>query len=83
MKKALPVVVVISFFAFIVLAAPVKDWHKIDQVHQHLTEAIHEMEAAAKANSYDMAGHAKKAEQMMRDAEKELAQAVEAAKQNH
>jgi len=40
------------------------------------------MEAASKANSYDMAGPAMKAEQMMRDADKELAQAVEIAKQN-
>jgi hypothetical protein len=58
----------------------VHDWHDLDAVHKHITEAIHEMEHARAANHYDMAGHGKKAEDLLRSAEHELQLAVEAAK---
>jgi hypothetical protein len=38
------------------------------------------MERARAANHYDMQGHGVKAEQLLREAEKELHEAVEAAK---
>ena len=38
------------------------------------------MERARAANHYDMAGHGKKAEDLMRSAERELRLAVDAAK---
>ena len=63
-------------------AADVKDWHDLAKVHQHLQESIKEMERARAANHYDMEGHGAKAEAMMRDAEKELHAAVEAAKKH-
>jgi hypothetical protein len=44
----------------------VRDWHDLDAVHKHITDAIHEMERARAANHYDMAGHGKRAEQFLR-----------------
>jgi hypothetical protein len=61
-------------------ADPVRDWHDLDKVHSHVVEAIHEMERARAANHYDMAGHGAKAEDLLRHAEHELHDAVEAAK---
>ena len=60
--------------------AEVRDWHDLDKVHQHIVQSIHEMERARAANHYDMEGHGIKAEQLLREAEKELHEAVEAAK---
>lgn len=65
------------------LADPVRDWHDLEKVHQHVVESIHEMERARAANHYDMAGHGAKAEQLLRDAEHELHEAIEAAKAAH
>jgi hypothetical protein len=64
----------------IVLADKVHDWHDLEAVHSHVLEAIHEMERASAANHYDMAGHGKRAEELLRQAEHELHDAVEAAK---
>jgi hypothetical protein len=61
-------------------ADAVHDWHDLDKVHNHVLESIHEMERARAANHYDMAGHGAKAEQLLRDAERELHEAIEAAK---
>jgi hypothetical protein len=58
----------------------VRDWHDLDAVHKHITDAIHEMERARAANHYDMAGHGKRAEQFLRSAEHELDAAVQAAR---
>jgi len=46
------------------------------QVH----DSIHDMERARKLNHYDMAGHGAKAESLLRETERELHDAVEAAK---
>jgi hypothetical protein len=67
----------------IVLADPVHDWHDLDKVHDHVVEAIHEMDRARAANHYDMAGHGAKAEEALHLAERELHEAVEAAKAAH
>jgi len=69
--------------AAIVLADKVHDWHDLDAVHTHVVESIHEMERARAANHYDMAGHGAKAEDLLRQAEHELHEAVEAAKAAH
>ncbi len=63
-----------------VYAREVRDWRDLEETHKHVQEAIHEMERAQKANHYDMGGHAAKAEQALREAERELHEAVEAAK---
>jgi hypothetical protein len=80
--KIVPIVaslMLVSGFAF---AAQVRDWHDLDKAHTHLQESIKEMERARAANHYDMDGHGAKAEQLMRDAEKELHEAVESAKKH-
>ena len=58
----------------------VRDWHDLDAVHKHVNEAIAEMQRARAANHYDMAGHGKKAEELLRSAERELNLAVQAAR---
>jgi hypothetical protein len=64
-------------------ADPVHDWHDLDKVHNHVMESIHELERARAANHYDMAGHGAKAEELLHQAERELHEAVEAAKAAH
>jgi hypothetical protein len=61
-------------------AKEVRDWRDLDRVHNHVQEAIKEMERARAANHYDMDGHGAKAEEAMRQAERELHEAVESAK---
>jgi hypothetical protein len=63
------------------LAEKVRDWHDLHAVHVHVKESIREMERARAANHYDMAGHGAKAEELLRQAEHELGEAVESAKQ--
>ena len=50
--------------------------------HQHIKQAIEKVTAAQKANEFDMEGHAAKAKDLMEQAEKEIAQAAEAATEN-
>jgi hypothetical protein len=85
MKKALLVgLTSLSLGAGILaLADPVHDWHDLDAVHDHVAAAIKEMERANAANHYDMQGHGKKAEQLLREAEAELRMAVDTAKAAH
>jgi len=64
----------------IAVADPVHDWRDLDKVHNHVMESIHELERARAANHYDMAGHGAKAEELLHQAERELHEAVEAAK---
>jgi hypothetical protein len=73
----------LTFVAGIAVADAVRDWHDLDKVHEHVVEAIHEMDRARAANHYDMAGHGAKAEQLLKDAEHELHEAVEASKAAH
>jgi hypothetical protein len=81
MKKPIAVAALgLSFVAGALVARQVHDWHDLDKVHEHVTESIHEMERARAANHYDMQGHGAKAEEHLREAEKELHLAVEAAR---
>ena len=61
-------------------AAEVRDWKDLHKVHEQIERSIKEMERARAANHYDMAGHGAKAEELLRQAEHELHEAVEAAK---
>jgi len=70
----------LSLVTGIAMAEKVKDWHDLDKVHQHIVEALHEMDRARAANHYDMAGHGAKAEELLHQAEHELGEAVQAAK---
>ena len=69
-----------SMVAGIANAAQVVDWHDLDKTHKHVQEAAQEMDRARAANHYDMAGHAAKAEALLKQAEQELALAVQSAK---
>ena len=81
MKNSLAIAVAgLSLAVGAAFAAKVQDWHDLDKVHQHVVESIHEIERARAANHYDMAGHGAKAEELLRQAEHELHDAVEAAK---
>ncbi len=79
-KTLLAIATTAALTAGLAFAAQVHDWHDLDKVHNHVQEAIHEMERARAANHYDMAGHGAKAEDLLRQAEKELHEAVEASK---
>ncbi len=81
MKKSLGIAALaLSFVAGALFARQAHDWHDLDAVHNHVIEAIHEMERARAANHYDIEGHGAKAEEHLRQAEHELHLAVEAAK---
>jgi hypothetical protein len=69
----------VTSFAY---AAEVRDWHDLEVAHEHIQESIKEMERARAVNHYDMQGHGAKAEQLLRQAERELHEAVEAAKRH-
>jgi hypothetical protein len=81
MKKLLPIFV-LSFClgAVTAYAAPVVDWHDLDRVHKQILRSIDEMARARAANHYDMDGHGAKAEDLLRQAEVELKEAVESAR---
>ncbi len=83
MTKAMVVAVLsvcLAFAAGIAVADRVHDWHDLEAAHNHVQEAIHEMDHARAANHYDMAGHGAKAEEHLRAAEHELHEAIEAAR---
>ena len=81
MKNVL-IAVAVSLVTSCAFAAEVRDWRDLEKVHQHIQESIKEMERARAANHYDMQGHGAKAEQLLREAQKELHEAVEAAKKH-
>jgi hypothetical protein len=56
--------------------AQVRDWHDVEKVHQHVIQAMHELEHLQQANGYNMGGHAERADQFLRQAEHELDAAV-------
>ena len=70
----------LSLITGMALAEKVMDWRDLDKAHHHILESIQELERARAANHYDMAGHGAKAEELLRQAEHELNEAVEAAK---
>ena len=81
MKKLIAVVALcLAFVAGAAFADKVRDWHDLEAVHNHVNEAIQEMQRARAANHYDMAGHGAKAEEYLRAAERELHEAIESAR---
>jgi len=78
MKMALALALAFGAGAF--LTAQARDWHDLDAVHNHVIEAIHEMDRAREANHYDMEGHGAKAEEALHTAEHELDLAVRSAR---
>lgn len=83
MKKILFVILGVSALSFSsAYADKVRDWKDLEEVHKHVNEALHEMERAQKANHYDMGGHAAKAEEELRQVERELHEAIESVKKD-
>jgi len=81
MKKIMQAALLgLALVSGVALAEKVRDWHDLEKVHKHVEEAINEMARARAANHYDMAGHGAKAEELLKQAEHELHEAVEAAK---
>jgi len=81
MRKVISVfALALAFVAGMALSAQVRDWHELEEVHNRVLESIKDMERARSANHYDMQGHGAKAENHLREAERELSMAIEAAK---
>ena len=70
-------------FALSSAAVLAKGGHpNLQAAHQHVKQAIEKVSAAQKANEFDMEGHAAKAKDLLEQAEKEIAQAAQAATAN-
>ncbi len=54
----------------------------LQAAHNHIKQAIQKVDAAQKANEFDMEGHAAKAKDLLAQAEQELSQAASAATEN-
>jgi hypothetical protein len=81
MKKHLLLVsVALCLFAGVAFSEEVRDWRELRNVHVKVQQSIKEMERARAANHYDMDGHGAKAEELLRQVEHELKEALEAAK---
>ena len=79
-RSLLAIAATVSLAASMVSAQPVRDVRDLEAVHDHVVEAIHELERARAANHYDMAGHGAKAEEALHHAERELREAIRAAR---
>jgi hypothetical protein len=82
--KKIPAVLTLAlaFTAGAVVTAQVRDWHDLDKVQEHVTQAINGMERARAANHYDMDGHGAKAEEHLRAAQRELDMAIQASRRH-
>jgi len=81
MKKLMQVAMLgLVLASGVAMAEKVRDWKDLEKVHKHVEESIHEMERARAANHYDMGGHGAKAEELLRQAEHELHEAIESAR---
>lgn len=65
-----------------VVAGPLKGHPNLKKAHNKIKAAQADLVRAQKANEYDMEGHAAKAEQLLSQAEQEIAQAASAATAN-
>ena len=72
----------LAFAAGAAVSAQVHDWHDLDRVHQHVLDAIGELDRARAANHFDMAGHGAKAEEHLHAAEHELSLAIDASRRH-
>jgi hypothetical protein len=86
MTKTIAIAVLAACLSFVVgiaVADRVHDWHDLDAAHNHVNEAIKEMDRARSANHYDMRGHGAKAEEHLHAAEHELHDAIETMRAEH
>jgi len=80
MKKLMFAVAAAIALAGPAMAEPVKDTKDLEAVHMQIQQAIQELDRARKANNYDMSNHGIRAEEALKTAEKELSEAIAAAK---
>ncbi len=83
MKKVLLLSSLLLAMSASAFSEPVRDVEDLKRAHEKVQEALKELEHAQKANHYDMGGHAAKAEQELRNAEREMAEAIEFVKHDH
>jgi Skp family chaperone for outer membrane proteins len=81
-KTAAVLTLALAFTAGAVVTAQVHDWHDLDKVQQHVSQAIDEMERARSANHFDMEGHGAKAEEHLRAAQRELDMAIQSSRRH-
>jgi len=83
MKKSLAIpLLMLAALSAQAYAGPEAGHPNIIAAREDAQHAIEKMKAAQVANEYDMNGHAAKAEQLLREAEKEMKLAAEAANKN-
>ena len=82
MKKLVLAAAAALCFAGGIAVAEVHDWPDLASAHHDVKAAIADMARARAANHYDMEGHGAKAEQLLRDAEREIAIARHVAAMN-
>ena len=81
-KLILAPVLMLAALSTQVYAGPEAGHPNIIAAREDAQHAIEKMHAAQVANEYDMNGHAAKAKQLLKDAEKEMKLAAEAANKN-
>jgi len=74
--------VALSFVAGVALAQHVADRKDLHNAEVHLHQVVNELERAARDNHYDMNGHAGKAIELAKQAEREIHVAWESAAVN-
>ncbi len=79
MTKTLAMFMGIALLAGAAYAAPFPRHPNLGAAHNHLAMAMEKITAAQKANEFDMGGHARKAKELIEQAQKELVEAAEAA----
>ena len=83
MKKYLPVLMLAAVaFSGQVMAGPEAGHPNIIAARENAQQAIDKLKAAQAANEYDLAGHAAKAEKLLREAEQQMKMAAEVANIN-
>ena len=82
MKKIILAVAVAAFLGLRATANAHPKHPNIASAHKLVMQAIKRIDAAQKANEFDLGGHAAKAKDLLTQAESELKQAMEAAKDN-
>lgn len=89
MKKLLFVILGLSMLSFGSAYAEehdrrdggVHDRRDLEDAHEHIVQTINELDRAAEANHYDMHGHAGRAVELLHQAEHELHEAIESARE--
>jgi hypothetical protein len=83
MKKFYTTLALVLAFTAGVAFAQAPNWHDLDAIHVRLTALIQDMEHTRQGNRFDITGHAARAEQLLKDADNEMHQAVLSAQETN